>query len=496
MLGITAQDIIRASLFPKRPPEILLTSHKIEYHRGMSGLLSWITQHPALATTALLLIGASLGALAGWWLGTLTLRRRHKAALAHLKRTLTKQGRAQCREHIALLDDLSQTLITTLNYKRVLDLALDVAIQALTPKGEPAIPLVCAVLLFDDQGVLRVASARRFTPADMRASLMATTGVLARVINQRQPLLAREPARDAELRQIIALHAAKSVYLYPLSTGLDVYGLLLYAHPEADYFTPERIDLLEFLGKQATTAIQNARLYYDLEREKQRLTEVEEEARKKLARDLHDGPTQTIAAIAMRVNFIRRLMEKDPKAAAAELAKIEDLARHTTKEIRHLLFTLRPLVLETEGLGAALQAMAEKINQLYNQNVLIEVDPRAVERLDSSQQTTAFAIAEEAVNNARKHANAAHIWVRLKLIRDDIALLEIEDDGVGFNLGSVSSNYEYRGSLGMINMRERAELVSGHIEIHTAEGEGTTIRLWIPLSDNAAERLRQGRLSG
>ena len=461
----------------------------------MAGLSAWITQYPILLLVLALLGALVLGVLLGWWLSQLQRRYRRKGTATRLKKTRASQTRTPCSEYVALLDELSQALNTTLNYKRVLELALDVAIQALTPKGEPAVQLVCAVLLFDNRGELRVASARRFTPADMRVVLTATTGALARAINQRHPLLAQDPAQDPELRQIIALLTTKAVYLYPLSTGIDVYGVLLYAHPDADFFTPERIDLLEFIGKQATTAIQNARLYNDLEREKQRLTEVEEEARKKLARDLHDGPTQTIAAIAMRVNFIRRLMAKDPKAAAEELAKIENLARHTTKEIRHLLFTLRPLVLETAGLGAALQDMAEKIKQLYNQNVIIEVDPRAVELLDSSQQVTAFAIAEEAVNNARKHANASHIWVRLKLIRGDIALLEIADDGRGFDLGTINDNYEYRGSLGMINMRERAELINGHLEIHTAEGEGTTIRLWIPLSDSAAERLRQGRLS-
>ncbi len=437
---------------------------------------------------------ALLGFLLGWEARAWALGKRQRQKTQRFRRAALKQCRAEYQQRLALLDDLSQTLTATLNYQRVLDLALDVAMRALSPQNDAAIPLVCAVLLFDDRGILRVGSARRFTPADMRLGLEATRGALARTVEQRTPVHVHEPSRDAELRQIIALHATRSARLYPLTTGLDVYGVLLYAHPEPDFFTPERVELLDFLGKQATTAIQNARLYHDLEREKQRLAEVEEEARKKLARDLHDGPTQTIAAIAMRADFVHRLLEKDPKAAADEIAKIEDLARHTTKEIRHLLFTLRPLVLETDGLGAALQAMANKVNQIYNQNVLVEADPQAVEKLDSTQQTTVFAIAEEAVNNARKHANAAHIWVRLKLVRPQIALLEIEDDGVGFDLGSVSTNYEYRGSLGMLNMRERAEIIDGHVEIHTARGKGTTIRLWIPLSPEAAERLRRGEL--
>ncbi len=460
----------------------------------MSALLDGLHVCMSWSISALVL-GVVVGALLGWQISALLSRRKQKQKTQRLQRALLKQSRAECQERIALLDDLSQALTTTLNYQRVLDLALDVAMRSLSPKGDAAIPLVAAVLLFDERGILRVGSARRFTPADMRAGLEATRGALARTVEQRQPITVHSPARDPELRQIIALHATQSARLYPLTTGLDVYGVLLYAHPDPNFFTPDRVELLDFLGKQATTAIQNARLYHDLEREKQRLAEVEEEARKKLARDLHDGPTQTIAAIAMRANFVGRLLEKDPRAAAEEIAKIEDLARHTTKEIRHLLFTLRPLVLETDGLGAALQAMADKVNQLYNQNVIVESDPQAVEKLDSTQQTTVFAIAEEAVNNARKHANAAHIWVRLKLIRPDIALLEIEDDGVGFDLGAVSTNYEYRGSLGMVNMRERAELIDGQVEVHSAKGKGTTIRLWIPLSADAAERLHQGELN-
>jgi signal transduction histidine kinase len=99
------------------------------------------------------------------------------------------------------------------------------------------------------------------------------------------------------------------------------------------------------------------------------------------------------------------------------------------------------------------------------------------------------------VNNARKHAEAAHIWVRLKLVQPDMALLSVEDDGVGFNVGAVDANYENRGSLGMINMRERAELLNGILHIDSAEGKGTRINIAIPLTEEAYDRLRNRRLS-
>jgi signal transduction histidine kinase len=248
---------------------------------------------------------------------------------------------------------------------------------------------------------------------------------------------------------------------------------------------------LDIVGNQAMIAIQNARLYRDLELEKERMMEIQEEARKKLARDLHDGPTQSVAALAMRVNFARRLMERDEKAAADELYKVEELARRTTKEIRHMLFTLRPLVLESQGLIAALESMAEKMHETYNQTVIIDADQEIISQMEIGKQGVIFYIAEEAVNNARKHAEADHIWVRLKGAGEELAVLEIEDDGVGFDLNTVDSNYENRGSLGLVNMRERTELVNGYLKIDSLVGRGTKISVLIPLTEEAADRIRR-----
>ena len=85
-------------------------------------------------------------------------------------------------------------------------------------------------------------------------------------------------------------------------------------------------------------------------------------------------PTQSVAAMAMRINLARRMMERNTGSRDEELVKIEDLAHRTSKEIRHMLFTLRPLILESQGLGAALQAMAEKMRETFSQNVIVNVD--------------------------------------------------------------------------------------------------------------------------
>lgn len=157
-----------------------------------------------------------------------------------------------------------------------------------------------------------------------------------------------------------------------------------------------------------------------------------------------------------------------------------------------MLFTLRPLVLESQGLIPALDAMAEKMYETYAQTVIVEADPTLIPKIEAGKQTVIFFIAEEAISNARKHAQAAHIWVRVNPLERDLVMLEVEDDGVGFNVSSLNTSYENRGSLGMVNMRERAELVNGVFQISSTPGEGTTIRVIIPLNEEGIERLRRG----
>lgn len=403
--------------------------------------------------------------------------------------------RAQKLESTRLWTKFKQIaqLTDTLNYQRVLDTALDTSQVTLFTPGENDTGLVCAVLLFNPlqktDPELLVAASRRFTRQDQSVRFPGENGLLKEAIDEGAPILTKKVEEDPELTRLHCLNGYHAAYCYPLRAGLDNYGTMFFAHPAPDFFDAERRETLDFIGHQSVTALQNAKLYQDLAQEKERMMEVQEDSRKKLARDLHDGPTQSIAAIAMRINFTRRLMEKDIDTATSELVKIEDLARKTTKEIRHMLFTLRPLVLESQGLRAALESMAEKMRETYSQDVLISIDPEIVVELEMNKQGVIFYIVEEAVTNARKHANANNIWVRLRSLRTDMALLEIEDDGKGFDVDYVESAYENRGSLGMVNMRERTELINGLLHLNSTKGKGTLIQVAIPLSEDAADQL-------
>lgn len=399
-------------------------------------------------------------------------------------------------ERMRAIYELTSALSSTLSYKRVLESALDMSVAVLNPDPEQLVsdPLVGVVMLFNG-GKLRIGSARRFTTADMRVTFDAAEGILKKALDEGEPILFKDIGYDPELGRVVALRTCTSGYCFPLRSGFNVYGALLFAHPDPAYFNSERQNLLDIIGRQAVIAIQNARLYQDLVEEKERMIEVHEEARKKLARDLHDGPTQSVAAMAMRLNIARRLLTKDINAANDEIVKLEDLAHRTTKEIRHMLFTLRPLILESQGLNAAVQAMSDKMLETYSQKVTVAIDDRVTTQLEMGKQGVIFYIIEEAVNNARKHATAETIAVRLRQVEVGIALLEIVDNGVGFDIKAMSQSYDQRAnsSLGMVNLRERAELVNGLFQMDSALGKGTKVQVYIPLTEDAADRLHHAR---
>mgnify|MGYP002640008774 FL=1 len=441
----------------------------------------------AIAAAITLALGLLFGFLSNQLINSLRLMRE--------KQNKNEQKRQHVEnERLRAIYELTTTLNATLSYKRVLENALDLSVRAMHPDADEDFndQLVSAVLLFVGNELI-VKSARRFTAADQRRVFIGAEGILGSAIEEGESVLTQNIGYDPELGGIIALRSCTASYCVPLRTGFTVYGVLLFAHPDPNYFTAERREMLELIGRQSVIAIQNARLYQDLVEEKERMIEVQEEARKKLARDLHDGPTQSVSAIAMRINLIRMMLTRAPDKVEDELIRTEDLARRTTKEIRHMLFTLRPLVLESQGLHAALESMAEKMAETFSQNVEIEVDDKIIENLEMGKQGVIFFISEEAVNNARKHAKANLIKVRLRSLEHSLIVLEIMDNGRGFDVKAVNQNYEKRGSLGMVNLRERAELINGLLHIDSTLGKGTNVQVFIPLTEDAADRLHRSK---
>ncbi|MFN8527866.1 MAG: histidine kinase [Anaerolineae bacterium] len=393
------------------------------------------------------------------------------------------------RERIRTMYDISYTMGSTLKYEKVLETALEAGRVGLRLSGAGTdAELIAAVLLFHaDDNALHVVSGRRLTRGDTLRIIPGKEGIVGDALREAVPVFGSNGKDDPELGYFVALQYCKSVVCVPLRAVYDNFGVLVYGSERPNAFNDEHSELLTAIGVQATIALQNAVLYQNLMEEKERIIEIEDDARRKLASDLHDGPTQNIAAMAMRVNYIVKLLDKRPENVAEELHKLEDLARRTSKEIRQVLFTWKPLVLESHGLAAALNQLAEKVNETHGQRVQVRVTGDVAYMVDRKQQVVIFHIVEEALNNARKHANASLVSVSM-FRQNDVAILQVMDNGQGFDLTNVGAQGGGRNSLGMINMRERAELIEGTFNVESEPGKGTLITVVVPLKDKAADK--------
>jgi excisionase family DNA binding protein len=255
-------------------------------------------------------------------------------------------------------------------------------------------------------------------------------------------------------------------------------------------FTHSEVELLNSMAAYAAIAIENAYLHQNVLAERGRVIEVEEQARKKLAHGLHDGPVQLISAALMHLDCCLLLLEKDSTRVAKELIATKQMVEQVAHQIRTLLFELRPLALEAQGLQAALQIFLERQqkNTLGNTRLALEVETinsdGAISRLDSKVEVALFAIAQEAVNNALKYAHADNIVVHLKETANALHVI-IVDGGQGFEVGKVMDSYEQRASLGLLTIRERAGLIGGKLTIDTGPDQGTRLTVWAPKTEAA-----------
>ncbi|MBL7202580.1 MAG: GAF domain-containing sensor histidine kinase [Anaerolineae bacterium] len=380
--------------------------------------------------------------------------------------------------------EMSSMLSVTLDPDKILDAVLEISAVGFEELADAKIVLsnrpAGAVYLYGQDG-LYIAAARGISYLEMDLAVKGEQGALSHVLSRAEPLLLDSLADDPELRQYTPFRRCRAAICVPMRAGFELYGAVVFASPTHGVFGEEHVELATAVANQAVVALIVARLYRDLQEEKERIIEVEEETRTRVARDLHDGPTQSIAAIAMRLNFVRLLLDRDPQKAKDELFKLEDLARRTTKEIRTMLFTLHPVVLETQGLKAAVEQLVEGLREPGGPSILLEIEEELEDRLDVNLKAVAWFTTEESLNNAIKHAQAERIWVRM-YVEVGSFVVEIEDDGDGFDFEATMLDYDQRGSFGLLNLKERADLVNGRTTIQSVLGEGTLVTLVAPLN--------------
>jgi PAS domain S-box-containing protein len=209
-----------------------------------------------------------------------------------------------------------------------------------------------------------------------------------------------------------------------------------------------------------------------------KLVRAQEEERQRIAGDIHDDTVQVLTALALRLDMLRRRLD-DP-AALAEIAEAERTARLAITRLRHLMFELRPPALDRDGLVSALLMHLEQVKHDYGIDFALE--NRLVCEPQEETRALVYRIAQEAVVNAAKHAQASRVDVRLAE-EDGVVLVTVADDGRGFEPAG-----ERHGHLGLIFMRERAEMAGGWCRIDSAPGRGASVEFAVPSNGAAVSR--------
>jgi len=229
-------------------------------------------------------------------------------------------------------------------------------------------------------------------------------------------------------------------------------------------------ELIELLAAHAAIAITNARLY-ERSRELSILSE-----RNRLALELHDTVSQKLFSLVLTAEAAGELVERDRAAAGSSIQRVQELGREALEELRSLIFELRPPELERDGLAATLRKHVEVIRPLQDVRIELELDGNEPAG-DARWSQEILRIAQEALHNALTHARANTVTVRLRSTAGRL-VLEIADDGTGFDPTSASIRAR---RLGLTSMEERAERLGGHLEVRSAPGLGTAVRLEAPV---------------
>ena len=208
-----------------------------------------------------------------------------------------------------------------------------------------------------------------------------------------------------------------------------------------------------------------------------RIIEAQEEERKRLSREIHDGPAQVLANVLLRSQLIERIYEKKGKDEAfKEIKDMRSLIEDALKEVRRLIYDLRPMALDDLGLIPTLLKYLNKVDDRSDAIIYFDYNER-IQRLHVRLEAAIFRLVQEAVQNALKHAEASEINVDLSLDGDKI-VVAIEDNGIGFDV-----NERKDQSFGLIGMKERVGLLNGTIQVRSTPKKGTYILIRIPIHE-------------
>jgi len=374
-------------------------------------------------------------------------------------------------EELSTAQEISRELNGSLDLDRVLNLVLERAIQITSAHAG------VIALLDRERSGLFIAAMQGFpahTEIYPSQPWPLERGIVGWVARTGQPSLVADVTQDPHC--VLLLPSTHSQLTVPLLAKGQVIGVIALENSELAGFDEEDLRYLSSLADQAAIAINNAQLYSRAEE----LAIAEE--RNRIAREMHDGLLQDLAALFLTVQRSLKLIDTDPVMAKAELVKIGSVLQQDTRELRRLILAQRPLDLEELGLSSALH---KRIREFEADNA-ITMHLSGVENapsLSRELELVLFRVVQESLSNVRKHAQANNVWIDVAFGSPSMVSLTIRDDGRGFDSGQAVTEGLSRGYLGLWHMQERVEAMGGVLAIEAAPTSGTRVAVTLPIND-------------
>jgi signal transduction histidine kinase len=394
----------------------------------------------------------------------------HQRKLKRQKQELAKLRRdqRQMSKLLSLLEGLSSELdLTTLLQKIV------VSAVELLDADSGAIGLVD-----EERHAVRHQALHNVPEALLDVDFTEGVGLSGQVFALKRPVIVKDygstmeiPIDDPRMRRI------KASMGVPIWWQGHMIGVFSISSDQPDHVFGERdLDVLSLFAKHVAIAIENARLYAEAER----LAHLDE--RNRIARELHDSVSQSLFTLVLMADALRGFLRTGHQEADSTAETLYQTARDTLAEMRALIYELRPAALEDEGLVTALRKLADTLKTRHGLSIVVHRN--GIQHLTQRQETALFRIAQEALYNAVKHAQASQVTVELHLGTEEICLT-ITDNGVGLQSQHstvVPPEGVGRSGIGFITMRERANQLGGHLIVSPAPDCGLQVQARIPLN--------------
>jgi len=369
-------------------------------------------------------------------------------------------------EDLALINDIGSALACSLDLDEVLDSTLTRLMAYMHAEaGE-------IFLLEENEKILRLALHRGTaeTPFWTRDTFHLGEGMVGKTAETGEAMFNINPSEYVQfLRRELMAVGYRCISLIPLVSRGGVAGVMTVATFQDCQLGQREKDLLLAIGNWAGITIENARLL----RQGRRLAVLEE--RERIGMDLHDGIIQSIYGVGLGLDYARMEMYENPEAARKKIEQSIDSLNQAIRDIRAYILDLRPREFHGENLKGGLMRLVGEFEANSESKVDLNARDDGLSQLPPENAIALFHICQESLGNIAKHSHASQVYIRLWTASDRV-LLEVVDDGQGFDISKMSVTLGH----GLSNMIARARKVGGEVEITSAPGEGTIVLAWVP----------------